>query len=566
MNNSFQSLKQKNNNGQSGSKDKTRQNNGQQSNNKSKQHHGLNLSLRRYVEAKRYPVIAKVTFKRERKDLISLLKAFKQQPNRMPQRLISYVEREGLWNNDSACLTVKGQEVVDTGLIEIAENGLYHIWYTDNDPLLGTQPLLIQRDTAFFEPNTKGWKSGADARSSDFAVSNSCEVQILEETANGHGSKQSLQKLKLTSLKPSVLCSSDASASIEFDWVLGLNKSTVSLKGKLDILSFANNKTANKLSNFNFEANGYYHLDSLLHSIAKEFNGHWHEQNNRLLVNVKEIQKYPQAIQQFVLRNRIISTLSTQYGVFQSVQIDNLDIKPEDKQDANEWHQAWLNHFHKIKYSSSAETHKQQSQWLDHDAINEFDLDLKLGQTLLDSIGREQQPKAYWHVAAIEDLSPSNSKQQKLPFTLMNSEQQNLDALMKRLTSNETIKQVIYSDRYVHTSKHLRNLQSIASYFDNAEGLLLTLNPEKISKSVDFPEHWSPKVIKKENDNHGRYWVFIGDTHTWCWECTSGLDFINQQEHDFIVDGTPGFTPKEEVELPKYLQNTICKLLNVGVM
>jgi hypothetical protein len=63
--------------------------------------------------------------------------------------------------------------------------------------------------------------------------------------------------------------------------------------------------------------------------------------------------------------------------------------------------------------------------------------------------------------------------------------------------------------------------------------------------------------FKKENNNHGRYWIFIGVSHTYCWECSSGLDFILESGDNFVVAGTPGFTPKDEHELPSYLQEAI---------
>ena len=121
----------------------------------------LALTLARTVQLKRYPVIAKVMFLRERPDLVSLLKGVQNKPADMPPRLTAYLKREALW--DESGITDKGQQVIDSGLFEAKERGLYHIWYTDNDPLLGTRPVMMQLDTAFFDPNMQSWKKWPDA-------------------------------------------------------------------------------------------------------------------------------------------------------------------------------------------------------------------------------------------------------------------------------------------------------------------------------------------------------------------------------------------------------------------
>ncbi|WP_299020971.1 hypothetical protein [uncultured Photobacterium sp.] len=528
--------------------------------NKPKKNTGLNITLQRLVEARRYPVIAQLTFKQKRADLVSLLKATQQNPETMPPRLMEYLKREKLWDSETVSLTPKGKEVVDTGYVDVKERGLYHIWYTHNDPLLGIRPLLIQRDTAFFEPNCKPWKSGADARNSEFGVSATCTVDVLEEIYGGQKTNSSRQSLTLVSLQPEILCSPEASAHLSLEWRLGFKQSEVSLKGQLESLSFSRKKKEPEPIKFDCQICGYQeHLNTVLGAIANKFDGFWSESAQRMVVSLEEIHQYPQAIQRFEVGSRVISRLSTDLGTFDSTLVFHLPIKPRDHADAEHWHQDWLNHFHSKSYRRDSDTRQQQSLWLDHEAMADFDLTLKSGQELLDCFGRESQPESYWHVAAMADLSPSRSKKQRLPITLINSEVLNIRELIGQLTAGDSVQSVIYSDRYVHTSRQNRNLNSIASYVEGAEGLLMTLNPTRGSSDADLPENWERHILDKQSDNHGRYWVFIGASHTWCWECTSGLDFICKHNDGFIVDGTPSFIPKDEDELPHYLKNTINK-------
>lgn len=171
-------------------------------------------------------------------------------------------------------------------------------------------------------------------------------------------------------------------------------------------------------------------------------------------------------------------------------------------------------------------------------------------------MSRESQPQAYWHIAAMADLTPSRSRKLRMPISLVNGDPLDLGALLQQLTGGEYIEHIIYSDRYVYTPRQSRNLNSVAAYFTDADGLLLTLDKQE-GKEAELPANWSRDMLHKQNDNHGRYWILIGTKHTWCWECSSGLDFIRESGGQFIVDGSPTFTPKEEAELPRYLQDQI---------
>ncbi|MBU2964034.1 hypothetical protein Q4508_07680 [Amphritea sp. 2_MG-2023] len=524
---------------------------------------GLNVVLTRQVEVKRYPVIAELTFKRKRPDLVSLLKAAEQRYDAMPARLIAYLKREQLLDTDSASVTPKGEEVISTGCIDVKERGLYHIWYTANDPLLGIRPLMIQRDTAFFDPNMKSWKKGSDARNSGFGVSSTSTVDVIDEVLAGKNSKQSQIKLLLTALKPEVICSSNQSAKLVLEWKLGLEKSVVSLIGQLETLDFSSNKNKSKPSSLDLKIEQYHDsLDDVMGAIALEFDATWDVNAQRMTVCLDKIDHYPSAVQNFeVSRVEEITDLSVK-GRFNTVQVNQLPLQPKDRRDAVQWHKAWLNHFHAKKYHCSVDMYQRQAEWLDHEAMASFNLSLKQGQELLANFSREGQAEAYWHVAAMIDLSPSQSKKLNLSITLMDKEQLSLKEFIRQLCGEEPINKMIYSDRYVYTNKQLRNLEAIARCTGNAEGMLMTLDHSKGVGNLDLPASWERQIIQKKNTNHGRYWVFIGSSHHWYWECSSGLDFIqNYDGETFTVAGIPTFTPKEEAELPQYLQHAIKEIV-----
>jgi len=517
----------------------------------------LALQLKRKVQLKRHPVIAKMTFQRERPDLVSLLDAMQQNAQNMPERLKAYLQRESLWHEESNTLSEKGERVQASGLYEIAERGLYHIWYTDNDPLLGTRPVLLQRDTAFFEPHTKEWMKGADAARSDFSVDKALQVEVLEQVYEGRSSRQSKQTLSLVKLEPEVICSSDEYAEVDLSWGIGLAQSLVSLSGKLDVLVFSQNKPGNRPETLELAIDGFTsELDSLMNSIADQFEGDWQSKNRCMAVKLGGIQQYSNAVANFKVGSRGLQNLITNSGEFDSVLMQHISIKPVDQADAEQWHQHWLAVFYSKAYQSSEQARQQQAQWLDHSALADYELSLKEGASLLGSLAREQLPEAFWHVAAMAGLTPAKSKKLRLPISLVKGDALQLKALIGQLTAGEAVEQMIYSDRYVHTPRQSRNLAAVASCVADAEGMLLTLEAQR-GNGVNLPTNWTREFLQKQHDNHGRYWIFIGVSHLYCWECSSGLDFIQESGEDLVVAGTPGFTPKEACELPRYLQEAI---------
>ena len=520
----------------------------------------LSLRLIRNVQLKRYPVIAKAMFLRERPDLVSLLKGVQNNLADMPPRLKAYLKREALW--DEVGITDKGQQVVDSGLFEAKERGLYHIWYTDNDPLLGTRPVIMQRDTAFFDSNMQSWKKGPDAARSEFQVKQPLQLKVLEESfVDRNKSELNNISLQLASLEPEVICSPEKSAEIQLDWMLDFSQSLVSLKGQLDMLNFqtqgGQNKSSSRPEALEISINDFGdRLNDIMEAIAGEFDGHWLLEDRRLQSSLESIQRYPAAVQKFQIVSFNRSGLQTDMGEFQSVQAKHIPIQPVDQVDAEKWQRCWLEDFYSRKYQSSTGARKQQSEWLDHIALNDFELPLKEQQSLLSELSRESKPQAYWHIAAIADLTPSKSKKMRMPISLVNGDPLDLGALLQQLTGGEYIEHVIYSDRYVHTPRQSRNLNHVAACLTGAEGLLLTRDKQH-GKEAELPDNWTREILQKQNDNHGRYWILIGREHAWCWECSSGLDFIREDGGRFGVDGSPTFTPKEVAELPRYLQEQI---------
>jgi hypothetical protein len=306
------------------------------------------------------------------------------------------------------------------------------------------------------------------------------------------------------------------------------------------------------------------YLPSVMGCIASEFDGSWDRLDQSMAVDFESVQQYPKAIDNFRVGSKNLSSFKTEYGTFESVLVKHLPIKPVDQSDAEQWHQQWLEDFYAKSYQTSEYARQQQASWLDRSPLSGFELGLKDGTTLMGSLTKEKTSSAYWHVAAMADLTPSKSKKLMMPVSLVNGERIDLQALLRQLAGGNTIERMIYSDRYVHTKRQSRNLNLVADHTDNADGMLMTLGPQR-SQEAMLPNYWDRITFDKQHDNHGRYWILVGASQIYCWECTIGLDFIRELDSGFVVDGTPGFTPKEVRELPQYLQDTMSKMMLVEV-
>lgn len=524
----------------------------------------LNLTLKRQVNLKRYPMLARVTFLRQRPDLVSLLKTMVSSSSIIPLRLKAYLIKENLWDDNNNSITHDGQQVVKTGLFNALERNLYHIWFTDNDPLLGTRPVLMQRDSHLDVPKYPVWKKGREAALSEFTKEKSLQLMVLEEDYKD-SRKAVLQKtnLTMTSIQPEVICSPDKSAQLEMQWAVNTQHAQIHLAGQLDILQFNGQKQSSQPERLDLTwTEPETCLSSLLDCIATALEGEWNDSTKRLSTTLENMKHFASAVQNFRIGNFNCKDLKTDFGLFTSVQAAHIPVQPKDQDDAENWHRYWLEHFYKMSYRSASDAQKQQGKWLDSPALASFELPMKPPQSLIAEINRDQQPEAYWHIAAMADLSPNNTDKLRMPFSLIDGDKVDINKLVGKLTDNNVIEHIIYSDRYVHTARQYRNLSTLAGASSDATGMLLTLKPQ-YGKQAQLPDHWERNDFDKSSDNHGRYWIFIGPNTIWCWECTSGLDFMKQENGIIEVDGFPTFTPKTKQELPEYLQQQINALNGV---
>jgi hypothetical protein len=548
------SASSKNNNPRHSAK-KQQTNNGSASNTNDQE---FSVRLSRQLNVKRYPVIATICLLQKRDDIVSLLKQAQQNPSNLPIRLTSYLKMEGLLNNENT-LTDKAKRVCNTGKMPIRERGLYHIWYSDNDQLLGTRALLIQRDNAFKEPKHQIMYKGRDAAQSAFAI-NSSENNPQTLTVKFSGSENEnnnrLSSEDIISISPEVICGATENKTLNLTWDLTLDSSNVTLKGPLNILSGHDLKQTSRVD-FEFQQGEYFSkAPTIFSSLATHLHGHWQQQIKRASVPFTLTKQHQGMLSQFSLNNYPEFKMETQYGHFDHVNIHHLPVEPI-QEEASQWHLAWLERYHASSFKETGSAEADQLSWLAQPALKQYKLVPLSGNDLIGTLSKDKNPHAYWHCAAINDLTPSLSSIAALPLTLIDKELVDITQLIRKLSLDKPCTKFIYSDRYIRTNRQQSLLKVIAQPLSNSEITIFTELSDAEALAEKCPELWSIESFSKRADNHDRYWIFQSNDHITAWKCTVSLDFLISKDSAYYAQGYPTFTPIVIEQLPEYLQRAL---------
>ncbi|AGH81079.1 hypothetical protein PCNPT3_05685 [Psychromonas sp. CNPT3] len=535
---------------------KTQQPNNGSAKNKNTQEFSVRLS--RQLNVKRYPVIATICLLQKRTDIVSLLNQAQANPRNLPLRLTSYLKMEGLLNNDNT-LTDKAKRVCTSGKMPISERGLYHIWYSDNDPLLGTRALLIQRDNAFKEPKQKILYKGRDAAQSAFAISlqdNNHKTLAVKFSGSKKNTSNRLNSEDIVSILPEVICGATDNKTLNLTWELTLDSSNITLKGPLNILSGHDLKHASRVD-FEYQQSEYLSkAPAIFSSLATHLDGHWQQHVQRVSIPFNLTKQHQGMLSRFSLNNYPAFDMATPHGHFDHVDIKHLPVEPI-LAEATKWHIAWLERYHASSFKETEIAQAEQLSWLDQPALKQCKLEPLSGNNLIAVLPKEKNPRAYWHCAAINDLTPSLSTVTAQPLTLIDKEQIDIEQLIKKLSLDKPCTKFIYSDRYLRTNRQQSLLCEITKPLSNADITIFTALNDAAALSNNLPEQWNIESFSKRADNHDRYWIFQSDNDITAWKCTVSLDFLTNDGSAYYAHGYPTFTPMSIEQLPEYLQRTL---------
>ena len=508
----------------------------------------MQITLQRQVKAVCYQVLATVNVEQERPDLQRILKQVEGDLDRLPPRLIDYLEKETLIKNNS--LTKLGGKVIDSGKYSATERGIYQIWYLQEDAYLMQEPLLMQR---VVESNTR--KGGYQQRNKFYEWAETEKI-VRESKFNcdfetvflNDGAK--VQENNISNLHVEVL--NTGIKNKQQNLTLTLNYSLEKGKYQVEFKVTGQLPTRfNEREHF-VEINNKYsdqHDDTFMQSILDALDMQWEDSSLRALCTTP---KSHDALSTFIMSKHRLSSIDTCFGYFDSGEIKLLPIKPKDVTTAKEWQIQALNKLFKLDYLSVPQANYSQQIWLAHPAVKHYKLPLLQGPELLNQLDRQQNPISYWHASAANFLIPMNTKTPLPSITFKKNQELSISDLLRSLVLSEPIKHIIYSDRHYKSSKHDRNMREIVRISGAKSGAIYSCEP-----NAKIPEGWTLEVMQSKKDNHDRYWVIETINRSIIWKVTTSLDFIDFTYKTPKIESPTTFIQLEESDLPDYLQQAL---------
>lgn len=508
----------------------------------------MQITLQRQVKAVCHQVLATVNVEQERPDLQRILKQVEDDIDRLPSRLIDYLEKEKLIKNNS--VTMLGGEVIDSGKHSATERGLYQIWYLQDDAYLMQEPLLMQRVVA---SNTR--KGNYQQRNQFYEW---VETEKIGRNSKFHCEFKTVFLNDATKVKEnniSKLCVEVLNTGIknkQQDLTLTLTYSLDKDKFQVDFKLTGNLPTKINEREQLVEINNAYsdeHNDDFMSSIIESIGMQWEDSSLKALCNTP---KSHDALSSFIMSKQNLSAIDTCFGYFDSGEIKLLPIKPRDVVTAKEWQIQSLNRLFKSGYLSVPQANYSQQIWLAHLAVKDYKLPLLQGDELLHALDRQQNPMSYWHASTANFLIPTNTKTPLPSVTFKQGQALNINDLLRTLVLSEPIKHIIYSDRYYKSALHARNMLEIVRISGAKSGVIYSCEP-----NAKIPEDWSLEVMQNKKDNHDRYWIIETMNRTIIWKVTTSLDFIDFSHKTPKIQSPTTFVQLEQSDLPDYLQQAL---------
>ncbi len=522
------------------------------------------INLKRQVDAVRHRVLATVDVELTRKDIQQLLTQVSDDFDRIPQRAIDFLQKEGLIDKGYQ-LTSKGSHTHKTGMFYSRERGIFDIWYLDNDEYLQTLPLLLHR---VHEPTRGGYRKRASFYDWPEQIREPQESKLhcddaFSVTVFPNKKPTNIKWLNIEARNGS-LRTEKTSLDLRLETTLDDNelKAQFRLEGNLIVDNDGQKKQVRIERDWPAKIEANFFDD-----IAYCLNLKWSPTHKRMMGSVPEdTGSLLDFLKPCESLNSIKPAIDTSYGDFCQGEVRSIPLMPENRSIAQQWQRAWLAEWLREKYYTPEEVQHNQQVWLQHPAVKDYDLHALTGDNLLGALNRSKYPHSYWHAAAAQALIPDNSCLVPASITLKEGSYLDAGELLRQLTGGEQVKTLIYSDRHYKSAVHAHNMQKLAKLGGIVDGIIFSEGD-----STQKPEGWQIESVKKSpapcetrnsasttsRPDHDRYWILITNNKPLLWKCSTSLDFIDFRKPEPRIKGSPTFTRQNTQDLPDYLQQAL---------
>ncbi|MEK8020046.1 MAG: hypothetical protein VSS75_024495, partial [Candidatus Parabeggiatoa sp.] len=314
--------------------------------------------------------------------------------------------------------TEKGEQVLETGCFPVLEQGIYNIWYVQQDSLIGTCPIVMQRIQATDNPNAFMGKLQTLPDELEFNQAMLVIEAMDKALENESSAPINIERLKIQDHQGIPGETRLITLTWHWDDILQ-NQSKTQLEGVVDVPLYNNRKDKNRTKNnsvnsVQLDLSQSYDseltpvLIALLQQTAKMA---WQVAHQRAAMTLEQLEQYqencPQIKTGFMLDELTVEHFdSEQYGHFTSGKIEQLPVMPATPADAKSWTQQLLIEDWKKGYQRENDLLDSQHRWYEHPAIHPYVLQARQAYDWIPQLSPQQDAEAFWHIAAPFDLNP----------------------------------------------------------------------------------------------------------------------------------------------------------------
>lgn len=532
----------------------------------------MKLTLKRTLPIQQFDAFAVLDVSEEREDIRQYLDKIRNRKSQKTaegeRRILTMLRNEGLLDN-SDHITKKGEDVIETGLWKIREQGVYRFWSIVNDPLIGSSSLAVQRlqperergqnivpiplekiitdtpvDIILFRKNMKKWEALSES------------VTVIDHKQNRGSNSMGIHGHYKH--EPVSLC---------WQWN-ELNDSTFSISGWINS---NNNLPPQIFSKENRMLPIALSLEEMWLELIREINQkentnwQWDPEKQRLKVKLLEKNFPKESYQRFLFDSISQKSVQTAKGSF-SLEGEAIPIMPCDRDEAHRWRNWLLMEKAKEGFVHPEQFKQEQREILDHPAMSSFQLPEIPADELLRQQKESKRSEPYWNVAAAFDLNPAELYE--LPhesFDFRGDETVTIQNFADKLRGSLDVEHIIYADRYVKESRHKKIFELLIKAITagkTAKVDLVTWSDQIFRDqptAINVTEIRKRKDIEKKN-THDRYMILkANEKQPVIWKFTASLDFIDCSSPELLTELDPvsvtntSFVKMKREGLPKHL-------------
>lgn len=379
----------------------------------------LKVTLTRKIDTRRFTFLAQLSVWEERKDIQNILHKLQNKTENLanlPTRLQKYLERERLINK--GMLTEKAERVLETGSFPIPEQGVYNIWYVQQDSLMGTCPIMMQRIQATGQSSNISGKLQPLPNELELGQTRSV-VEVMEKALENESSVTNIERLTIQDQQGIPAEKSLITLTWHWDDIFQ-KQSHTQLEGIVEVQLYNNRKDKNREKNNSVHSvkldlsqpSDYELMPELIALLQKKAQLAWQQTHQRAAITLEQLNQYqehsPQIKTEFIVDQLTVRHFdSEQYGRFEWAKIEQLPVMPASPTEAESWTQQLLVEDWKKGYQPETDLLDSQRRWYEHAAIRPYALQPGDADEWISQLSPQQHAEAFWHIAAPFDLNPN---------------------------------------------------------------------------------------------------------------------------------------------------------------